>query len=106
MGDVVTDTRPSLRVKKEVLEKLGMTDERRKEIRKEWAAKGKKGKELAEAVKWEVDEFISKHISEYATTNEREFFAECFSEYMTSPEPREAAKIFGEIFEKLVRKLK
>lgn len=55
-------------------------------------------------------EFISKHVSGYATGYdsegnkstkypEREFFAECFAEYVMSSKPRKAAQIFGEIIE-------
>ena len=44
-------------------------------------------------------EFITKHISGYASENEKEYFAECFSEYMMSDNPRKAARIFGEIIE-------
>lgn len=52
--------------------------------------------------RWEVldkmeKDFITTHVSEYASESEREFFAECFAEYMMSDNPREAARIFGEI---------
>lgn len=94
--------RTSLAVQKEVLSKLGLTDEKLRDIRKAYAAKGYTGKDLTHAVMFERKEFITNHISEYAATNEREFFAECYSEYMTSENPREAARIFGEILERLV----
>lgn len=92
--------RSSKGVQKEVLARIGLTDERLREIRKEYAEKGYSGRDLTNAVFFERQEFISKHISDYANENEREFFAECFSEYMTSDSPREAARIFGEIFER------
>ena len=98
--------RTSQAVQKEVLSRLGLTDERLREIRKEYAAQGLTGKDLTHAVKFERKEFITKHVSEYAATNEKEFFAECYSEYMTSENPREAAMIFGEILERLVGELK
>ena len=43
---------------------------------------------------------------EYANKNEREFFAECFAEYLMSARPREAAKIFGEVLEKIMEGLR
>lgn len=98
--------RTSQAVQKEVLSRLGLTDERLRDIRKEYAAKGYTGKDLTHAVMFERKEFITNHVSEYAATNEKEFFAECYSEYMTSKEPREAARIFGEILERLVGELK
>ena len=49
---------------------------------------------------------LYKHISEYANKNEREFFAECFAEYLMSARPREAAKIFGEVLEKIMEGLR
>lgn len=93
--------RTSERVQKEILSRLGLTDERLRELRKEYASKGFTGKDLTHAVLFERKQFITKHLSEYAATNCREFFAECYSEYMTSANPREAAKIFGEIFERM-----
>lgn len=97
--------RTSQAVKNEVLERLGFY-ERMKELRLEYKAKGFVGEKLNHAMDFERREFITAHVSEYAAVNEREFFAECFSEYMTSDEPREAAKIFGEIIEKLYGELK
>ena len=71
-----------------------------REIRQEWRDRGYQGIDLKDAVLWERKEFISDHVSEYATTNEREFFAECFSELLTSEHPREAALALGEILER------
>ena len=45
-------------------------------------------------------------VKEYANKNEREFFAECFAEYLMSARPREAAKIFGEVLEKIMEGLR
>lgn len=98
--------RTSAEVQKEVLNRLGLTYERMREIRKEYAEMGYSGEKLNHAVRFERREFIQKHISDYANENEREFFAECFSEYMTSSEPREAATIFGEVLEMILGELK
>lgn len=94
--------RTSVAVQKEVLRRAGMSDERLREIRKEWSDRGYEGKDLSYAVRWERKEFISNNLSEYATTNEREFFAEAFTEYMVSDEPREIARIFGEVLEEIM----
>ena len=59
-----------------------------------------------ENLEFSKKEFITKHISEYANKNEREFFAECFAEYLMSARPREAAKIFGEVLEKIMEGLR
>ena len=67
---------------------------------------GYKGRELNEALEFSKKEFITKHISENANKNEREFFAECFAEYLMSARPREAAKIFGEVLEKIMEGLR
>lgn len=98
--------RASVQIQKEVLSRLGLTDERLREIRKEYAEKGFTGKDLTHAVMFERKEFIIKNVSEYACENSNEFFAECFAEYVDSDEPREAAKIFGEILEKALGELK
>lgn len=98
--------RASQEIQKEILSKIGLSDQRVKEIRKEWIERGYTGIDLTEAVKWERKEFISSHVSEYAATNEREFFAECFSELMTSQHPREAALALGEILERAKEMLK
>lgn len=89
--------RTSRKVRKEVLTRLGLTDERLREIRREYAAQGYAGKDLNHAVSFERREFIANEVSDYANENEREFFAECFAEYMTSAKPRTAALLFGEV---------
>ena len=98
-------TRTSVAVKREVLQQLGYFDYIRAE-RAEWTRMGYKGRELNEALEFSKKEFITKHISEYANKNEREFFAECFAEYLMSARPREAAKIFGEVLEKIMEGLR
>ena len=98
-------TRTSVAVKREVLQQLGYFDYIRAE-RAEWTRMGYKGRELNEALEFSKKEFITKHISEYANKNEREFFAECFVEYLMSARPREAAKIFGEVLEKIMEGLR
>lgn len=97
--------RTSVEIQKEVLHRVGLTDLRRQEIRREWAARGYTGKDLAHAVIWECNEFITEHLSDYATKNSNEFFAECFSEYVMSDEPREVAKVFGELLEEIMEGL-
>lgn len=92
--------RSSKAIQKEILTKVGLSDQRLREIRQEWRDRGYQGIDLKDAVLWERKEFISDHVSEYATTNEREFFAECFSELLTSEHPREAALALGEILER------
>lgn len=94
--------RSSKEIRREVLDKMGLTFERMKEIRAEYRAQGLAAKDLNHAVNFERREFIEKHISDYANENEREFFAECFAEYMVSDTPREAAKILGEVVERLM----
>ena len=94
--------RTSEAVRKEVLRRVGLTDARRQEIRGEWAARGYSGKDLADAVKWECDQFITDNLSDYATYNHMEFFAECFTEYMMNPEPREMAREFGKLLEEIM----
>ena len=98
--------RSSQAIQKEILAKLGLSDQRLREIRQEWRDRGYTGRELTDAVLWERKEFISSHVSEYAATNEREFFAECFSELVTSKHPREAALALGEILERAKEALK
>ena len=98
--------RSSQAIQKEILAKLGLSDQRLREIRQEWRDRGYTGRELTDAVLWERKEFISSHVSEYAATNEREFFAECFSELVTSEHPREAALALGEILERAKEALK
>ena len=98
-------TRTSVAIKREVLQQLGYFDYIRAE-RAEWTRMGYKGRELNEALEFSKKEFITKHISEYANKNEREFFAECFAEYLMSARPREAAKIFGEVLEKIMEGLR
>lgn len=98
--------RSSQEIEKEILSKIGLSDQRIREIREEWIERGYSGRDLADAVKWKRKEFISAHVSEYAATNEREFFAECFSELITSQHPREAALALGEILEKAKEMLK
>ncbi len=97
--------RTSSEVKKTVLTQLGFYD-RMKELRAQYKAQGYTGEKLMHAMDFECREFITEQVSTYAAENEREFFAECFSEYMTSGEPRKAAKIFGEIIEKLYGEIK
>ena len=55
---------------------------------------------------WNENEAVKKHVSEYATKNNREWFAECFAEYITSANPRTVATEFGKELEKLLEKLK
>lgn len=95
-------TRTSVAVQKEVLSRIGLSDERLREIRKQYSDMGYKGKDLNHAVLFERKEFIEKHICSYAAENSNEFFACLYAEYMDSPEPREAATIFGEILERIM----
>lgn len=97
-------TRTSVAVEREVLQRLGYYDYIRSE-REQWRSMGYRGRDLNDALDFSRKDFIRKHISEYAYTNEREFFAECFSEYMTSKKPRKAARIFGEILEEIMEGL-
>lgn len=98
--------RSSREIQKEILEKIGLSDQRLREIRQEWKERGYSGRELTDAVLWERKEFISSHVSEYVATNEREFLAECFSELITSENPREAALALGEILQRAKEMLK
>ena len=99
-------TRTSVAVQKEVLSRIGLSDERLREIRKQYSDMGYKGKDLNHAVQFERKEFIEKHICSYAAENSNEFFACLYAEYMDSPEPREAATIFGEILERIMGEIK
>lgn len=99
-------TRTSVAVQKEVLSRIGLSDERLREIRKQYSDKGYKGKDLNHAVQFERKEFIEKHICSYAAENSNEFFACLYAEYMDSPEPREAATVFGEILERIMGEIK
>ena len=105
-GNVLTGTRTGKQIKTEVLNRLGFTNERTNEIRQWWQSQGKTGKDLNEAVAWERREFIAKKVSSYAAERENEFFSELFTEYIMSDEPREAAKIFGEILEKIMEEIR
>ena len=99
-------TRTSVAVQKEVLSRIGLSDERLREIRKQYSDMGYKGKDLNHAVQFERKEFIEKHICSYAAENSNEFFACLYAEYMDSPEPREAATVFGEILERIMGEIK
>ena len=99
-------TRTSVAVQKEVLSRIGLSDERLREIRKQYSDMGYKGKDLNHAVHFERKEFIEKHICSYAAENSNEFFACLYAEYMDSPEPREAAIVFGEILERIMGEIK
>ena len=99
-------TRTSVAVQKEVLSRIGLSDERLREIRKQYSDMGYKGKDLNHAVQFERKEFIEKHICSYAAENSNEFFACLYAEYMDSPEPREAAIVFGEILERIMGEIK
>lgn len=99
-------TRTSVAVQKEVLTQIGLSDEKLREIRKQYSDMGYKGKDLNHAVQFERKEFIEKHICSYAAENSNEFFACLYAEYMDSPEPREAAKVFGEILERIIGEIK
>ena len=70
-------------------DRQGIDDELRRQ--------GLKNEQISDILDKKEKDFISSHVSKYATKNKAEFFAECFAEYMTSDSPREAAKIFGEI---------
>ena len=99
-------TRTSVAVQKEVLSRIGLSDERLREIRKQYSDMGYKGKDLNHAVQFERKEFVEKHICSYAAENSNEFFACLYAEYMDSPEPREAAIVFGEILERIMGEIK
>ena len=99
-------TRTSVAVQKEVLSRIGLSDERLREIRKQYSDMGYTGKDLTHAVLFERKEFIEKHVCSYAAENSNEFFACLYAEYMDSPEPREAATIFGEILERIMGEIK
>ena len=99
-------TRTSVAVQHEVLERLGLTDQKLREIRAGYKAQGLSGADLNHAVAFERKEFITDHVSIYAAENSNEFFAELFAEYTDSPKPREAARIFGEILERMLGEIK
>ena len=99
-------TRTSVAVQKEVLSRIGLSDERLREIRKQYSDMGYTGKDLTHAVLFERKEFIEKNVCSYAAENSNEFFACLYAEYMDSPEPREAATIFGEILERIMGEIK
>lgn len=48
---------------------------------------------------------VKRHVSGYATRNNREWFAECFAEYITSANPRVVAREFGAELGKLIGRL-
>lgn len=95
-------TRTSAAVQKEVLRRIGLTDERLREIRRQYASQGFSGENLNHAVRFERQDFIESHLSSYAYENCNEFFAEAFSEYMMSDNPRELARVFGEVLEEIM----
>ena len=95
-------TRTSVAVQKEVLRRMGFTDEKLREIRRQYAVQGFSGEKLNHAVRFERQDFIERHLSSYAYENSNEFFAEAFSEYMMSDKPRELAKVFGEVLEEIM----
>ncbi len=91
--------RSSQAIQNDILDVLGLSAQRLKDIRQEYRDKGYTGKDLTHAVLTERKWFIEEHVSGYAATNEREFLAECFSELVTSEHPREAAQELGKILE-------
>ena len=95
-------TRTSVAVQKEVLRRMSFTDEKLREIRRQYAVQGFSGEKLNHAVRFERQDFIERHLSSYAYENSNEFFAEAFSEYMMSDKPRELAKVFGEVLEEIM----
>ena len=100
IGEFGIIRRSSANIQKEILSRLGFTDEKMKAICQEYTSKEYTGQELDRIVLLKQREYITQQVSEYASSNEREFFAELFSEYMTSDNPRKAAQIFGDIFKR------
>lgn len=87
----------------EMLRKLGWLDKASK-LRQQFYDQGFCGKVLTDQVLSVKKKFITNEISEYANDNSHELFAELFAEYVMSPQPRRAAKMFGEMLMKELRR--
>ena len=87
----------------EMLRKLGWLDKASK-LRQQFYDQGFRGKVLTDQVLSVKKKFITNEISEYANDNSHELFAELFAEYVMSPQPRRAAKMFGEMLMKELRR--
>ena len=74
----------------------------KQEIEIELKSQGLTASQRCDILEKKEQEFITNNVSEYAADDAQEFFAECFAEYIMSDKPRDAARIFGEIIDKLL----